>query len=159
MTQTFAEILLLVPTALSAGFIMFVAGVIQGVMNDVDEATFKRFLTELVKHALRSPYAITVASITFVGMIPYWIFYGFSNWWFTAGLILWVVTSTVSKYTTIPIYTRVTGLAITGFKKVPAIESNDVTHLREERRKLQKMNILRAALSFATVVLMVIGLF
>ena len=45
MTQTFVEILLLVPTALCAGFVIFVAGVIQGVMNDLDEAAFKRFLT------------------------------------------------------------------------------------------------------------------
>ncbi len=44
MTQTLVEILLLVPTALCAGFVIFVAGVIQGVMNDLDEAAFKRFL-------------------------------------------------------------------------------------------------------------------
>jgi hypothetical protein len=43
MTQTFVEILLLVPTALCAGFVIFIAGVIQGVMNDLDEATFKLF--------------------------------------------------------------------------------------------------------------------
>jgi hypothetical protein len=64
MTQTFVEILLLVPTALCAGFVIFVAGVIQGVMNDLDEAEFKRFLTLLKTHALRSPYAIGVSSIT-----------------------------------------------------------------------------------------------
>lgn len=116
-------------------------------MNDVDEATFKRFLTELYKHALRSPYAIGVSSITFVGMIPYFIYYGFSNWWFVAGLFLWVITSIVSKSTNLPIYNRVF-----------ALKSSDVTQLREERRKLQSANILRATLSFASVVLMVIGL-
>jgi hypothetical protein len=36
MTQTFVEILLLVPAALCAGLVIFVAGVIQGVMNDLD---------------------------------------------------------------------------------------------------------------------------
>ena len=45
MTQTFVEILLMVPAALCAGFVIFLAGVIQGVMNDMDEDTFKRFLT------------------------------------------------------------------------------------------------------------------
>jgi len=44
MNQTLFEILLLVPTALCTGFLLFIAGVIQAVMNDVDEATFKRLL-------------------------------------------------------------------------------------------------------------------
>jgi hypothetical protein len=157
MTQAFAEILLLVPTALTTGFVLFVAGVIQGVMNDVDEFTFKHFLTELTKHALKSPYVISVSSITFVGMIPYWMFYGFSNRWFSGGLILWVITSIVSKYTTIPIYRRVTGLQFTGFKKISAQATKDVAKLREERRKLHRANILRATLSFLSVALMTIG--
>ncbi|MDO9540847.1 MAG: hypothetical protein Q7J98_00810 [Kiritimatiellia bacterium] len=146
MTQTFVEILLLVPTALCAGFVIFLAGVIQGIMNDLDEATFKRFLTMLHTRALRSPYAIGVSSITFVGMVPYFIYYGFSNRWFVAGLVLWVIASIVSKATALPIYAR-----------VDAIESSDVSRLKEERRKLQIANILRATLSFASVVLMVIG--
>ncbi len=146
MTQTFVEILLLVPTALCAGFVIFVAGVIQGVMNGLDEAAFKRFLILLKTRALRSPYAIGVSSITFVGMVPYFIYYGFSNRWFTAGLVLWVITSIVSKSTALPIYAR-----------VEAIESGDGSRLREERRRLQIANIWRATLSFASVVLMVIG--
>ena len=158
MNQTLFEILLLVPTALCTGFLLFIAGVIQAVMNDVDEATFKRLLGVLVKHALRSPYAITVSSITFVGMIPYWIIYGFSNWWFSAGLIMWVIASIVSKYMVLPIYARVAGLASPGFKEVPELKSTDVAQLREERRKLQRANIIRATLSFSAVVLMVIGL-
>ena len=146
MTQTFAEILLLVPTALCAGFVIFVAGVIQGVMNDLDEATFKRFLTLLKTRALRSPYAIGVSSITFVGMVPYFICYGFSNRWFTAGLVLWVITSIVSKSTALPIYAR-----------VEALESSDAARLNEERRKLQTANRLRATLSLASVFLMAVG--
>ena len=62
-------------------------------MNDLDEATFKRFLTSLHTRAMRSPYAIGVSSITFAGMAPYFIYYGFGNWWFTAGLALWVIAS------------------------------------------------------------------
>jgi hypothetical protein len=146
MTRTFAEILLIIPAVLNTGFLMFIAGVIQGVMNDMDAAAFKRFLTVLHKHALKSPYAVTVASITFVGMVPYFIFYGFHNLWFTAGLILWTVASIASKVFNLPIYERIF-----------ALESSDVIRLREERRKLQSANILRATLSFASVVLMVIG--
>lgn len=145
-TQTLVEIMLLLPTALCAGFVLFIAGVIQGVMNDLDEAAFKRFLTLLHTRALKSPYAIGVSSITFLGMIPYFIFYGAGNRWFTAGLAMWVIASIVSKATALPIYAR-----------VDATSASDVTQLREERRKLQKANILRAALSVLSVVLMVIG--
>jgi hypothetical protein len=147
MTRAFVEILLLVPTAFAAGFVMFVAGVVQGVMNDLDEATFKRFLHELVAHAVKSPYAIVASSVTFVGMIPYWYVWGFSNWWFTAGLVLWVITSIVSKVTALPIY-----------KRVEQLNETDAAALREERRKLHRANMLRAALGFLSVVLMVIGL-
>ena len=95
---------------------------------------------------MRSPYAIGVSSITFVGMVPYFIYYGFSNRWFTAGLALWVITSIVSKSTALPIYAR-----------VEAIESSDAARLNEERRKLQTANRLRATLSLASVFLMVVG--
>jgi hypothetical protein len=147
MTRTFAEILIIIPTVLGTGLLMFVAGVIQGVMNDMDEAEFKSFLTSLYKHAIRSPYAVTVSLITFVGAVPYLIFYGFQNWWFIAGLILWTAASVASKIFNLPIY-----------QNVMTAKSNDRARLKEERRKLQSANILRATLSFASVVLMVIGL-
>ncbi len=148
MTRTFAEILLMVPAAFCAGYVMFVAGVIQGVMDDVDEAMFKRILSELYKHAVRSPYAIGSASVTFIGMIPYFMYYGAANRWFTAGLVLWVITSIVSKSTNLPIYSRVF-----------ALESTDTAKLGEERRKLHNANILRASLSFLSIAVMVIGLY
>lgn len=146
MTRTFAEILLLVPSTLCTGFLIFIAGVIQKVMNDMDEATFHRFLILLEKRAVRSPYAVGVSTITFVGMIPYWIFYGFHNWWFSAGLILYTVASIISKSFNLPIY-----------KRIFALESNDAARLGEERRKLQSANIMRATIQFASIVLMVIG--
>ena len=148
MTRSFAEILLLIPAAFCAGYVMFVAGVVQGIMDDVDEALFKRILSELYKHAMRSPYAIGSASVTFIGMIPYFMYYGAANRWFTAGLVFWVITSIVSKSTNLPIYSRVF-----------ALESADAEGLREQRRKLHDANILRAALSFISIVLMVIGLY
>jgi hypothetical protein len=100
----------------------------------------------LKTRALRSPYTIGVSSITFIGMVPYFIFSGFSNRWFTAGLVLWVITSIVSNSTALPIYAR-----------VEALESGAVARLKEERRKLQIANLVRATLSLASVVLMVIG--
>jgi len=146
MTQTFAELLLLIPAALGTGFLIFIAGTLQGVMNDMDEATFHRFLMMLDKHALKSPYAIAASTLTFVGMIPYWYFYGFANWCFTAGLILFTIASIISKKFNLPIY-----------KRIFALKSSDTTQLREERHKLEKANLLRATIQFISLVLMVIG--
>jgi len=39
LSQTFAEILILIPSTLTTGYLMFVAAVLQRVMNDLDEAT------------------------------------------------------------------------------------------------------------------------
>lgn len=50
MTRTFAEILILIPTAFEAGFLLAVSGVIQKVMNDLDEGSFKHFLKLLEYH-------------------------------------------------------------------------------------------------------------
>ena len=75
MTQEFAEVLLLFPAALAAGFILFVADVVQNTMDDMEAAEFKRFLTSLTAHAIRSPVAILASTVTFVGMFPYWYFY------------------------------------------------------------------------------------
>lgn len=147
MSKTFAEVLLFAPSALSTGFLIFIAGVIQGVMNDLDEASFHRFMTLLHKRALRSPYAVIVSTVTFVGAIPYFIFFGFSNRWFTAGIVLYTVASIVSKSLNLPIY-----------KRILALESSDANRLREERLKLQTANLLRATIQFVSIVLMVVGL-
>jgi hypothetical protein len=42
MTGRFAEILILIPTALEAGFLLAVSGVIQKVMNDSEELKKER---------------------------------------------------------------------------------------------------------------------
>jgi len=147
MTQRRAEMLLLVPSTLTTGFLLFVAGVVQKVMNDLDEATFQRFLNLLVKHAERSPYAISVSTVPFVGAVPYFIYYRLSNLWFSAGLVLFTVASIVSKILVLPIY-----------KRVPELDSSDKAQLGEERRKLQNANRVRAAFQVASTVLMIIGL-
>ena len=147
MTKAFAGILLLIPATLGTGFLTFIAGVIQKIMNDLDEATFRRFMRLLEKRAMRSPFAIIVSTIPFAGAIPYFIFYGFGNWWFTAGIVVFTIASIVSKSLNLPI-----------FKRIFALGSRDAARLSEERRKLQSANILRAAIQFLSVVLMVVGL-
>jgi hypothetical protein len=147
MTQKLAEMLILVPSTLCTGFLLFVAGVVQKVMNGLDEAAFQRFLNLLVKHAERSPYAISVSTLPFVGSVPYFIYYRLSNLWFSAGLALFTVASIVSKILVLPIY-----------KRVSELDSDDAAQLGEERRKLQNANRVRAAIQAVSTVLMVIGL-
>jgi hypothetical protein len=147
MTQRRAELVILVPSTLCTGFLLFIAGVVQKVMNDLDEATFQRFLNTLVKHAERSPYAISVSTVPFVGSIPYFIYYRLSNLWFSAGIVIFTVASIVSKILVLPIY-----------KKVSELDSTDAAQLGEERRKLQNANRIRAAIQLVSTVLMFIGL-
>ena len=147
MTQRRAEMLLLVPSTLCTGFLLFIAGVVQKVMNDLYEAAFQRFLNLLVKHAERSPYAISVSTVPFVGAFPYFIYYRLSNLWFSAGIVVFTVASIVSKILVLPIY-----------KMVSELDSSDTAQLGEERRKLQNANRVRAAFQAVSTVLMVIGL-
>ncbi len=147
MSQAFAEILILIPTTLAAGFLLAVSGVIQKVMDDLDEGAFKYFLTRLEYRAMRSPFALSVSLLTSVAAVPYWFFYGLSNWWFTTGLIVWFIASILSKVLNMPIY-----------KKVKELENTQTESLRGERKKLKTANGIRAWLTFASVILMVIGL-
>lgn len=145
MTQTFAEILILIPSTLNTGYLMFIATVLQRVLNDLDEPSFGRFMPLLYRHATRSVYAVTSSSITFVAMIPYFIFYGFHHWWFIAGLLFFVLSSVAGKLLNLPVYSR-----------IAALGSSDVTALSEERRKLQTANWVRASLCLVSTILMVI---
>ncbi|MGH7882942.1 MAG: hypothetical protein ACREN8_08565 [Candidatus Dormibacteraceae bacterium] len=145
MTQSFAEILILIPSTLTAGYLLWISTVLQRVMNDLDEATFGRFMALLYRRGIRSTYAIVSSSITFVAMIPYFIFYGFHHWWFIAGLIFFMVSSIAGKILNLPVYNRILALG-----------SSDVAQLKEERRRLQIANMVRATLCFVSIVLMAI---
>ena len=146
MTQKLAEFLLLIPTALFTGVVIFVADVLQRVMNDLDEATFRRFVTILYKRAVRGIFFVTFASLTFIGMVPYFYFWGFSNFWYTAGLVVFTLSSIISKVLSLPIYQRVI-----------ALDGNDSDRLGEERVKLQRANNIRAVLCALSIVLMAVG--
>jgi len=148
MTQTFTEILLLVASALATGFLIFIADTVQKVMNDLDEASFHNFLKLLDKRAVRSPYAVGISTVTFIGMIPYWIIFGFHNVWFSAGLIVFTLASVMSKSLNLPIY-----------KRIFALESTDTLKLSEERIKLQRANMVRASIQAVSIVLMTIAFY
>jgi hypothetical protein len=143
MTQTSAEILILVANALGAGILMFITGVVQKIMNTMDEADFKRFLNALDTAAMRDPFAVTVATIPVIAAVPYLIFYGFQHWWFIAGLFVWAVGSSLTKVINLPVY-----------RWVGDPSHTDPEGLREQRRKLQLGNTLRAWSTLVSVVLM-----
>ncbi len=147
MTQQFTEILLLFVSTLATGFLIFIADVVQKVMNDLDTKSFHFFMKRLDIRAVHSAYAVGISTITFVGMIPYWIIFGFHNGWFSAGLIVFTIASVISKSFNLPIY-----------KRIFALESTDEAQLMIERSKLEKANWLRASIQTISVILMVIGL-
>jgi hypothetical protein len=143
MNETSAEILILTINALGAGILLFIAGVVQKIMNDMDEAAFKKFLNALGRTAMSSPFAVTVATLPLIAAVLYFPVYGFSHWWFTAGLVAWLIGSGVTKVTNMPVY-----------KWVGDPNNNDPEELRKKRHTLQLGNNLRAWLTFASVILM-----
>jgi len=147
MNESFVEILIIIPSALYTGYLLFIAGVIQNVMNQMDQASFQNFLNLLDKTAMKSPYAIIVGSLTYLGMFPYFIIYGFGNWWFTAGILVFIIASIISKSLNLPIYKRVHSLA-----------NSNLALLSVERKKLQSANRIRALIQSVSISLMTIGL-
>lgn len=143
MTETTAEILILTINALGAGILLFIAGVVQKIMNDMDEAAFKQFMNALGKAAMTNPFAVTVATLPIIAAVLYFPIYGFGHWWFTAGLTAWLIGSAITKITNMPVY-----------KWVGDPNNTDAEQLRQKRRTLQLGNNLRAWVTFVSVVLM-----
>ena len=139
MTRTLAEILLFTSLAINAALLIFLAGVLRMVMNDMNESEFKQFVVSLVHHSKKSPFMLTVLNIPFLGAIPYFYFYRSANRWLLAGLALWLVAGAIGKAMKLPIY--------------QAVEIGDATKLREERRKLNAANMLQAVLNSLAAVL------
>jgi len=143
VSQSVAEVLILAINALGAGILMFVAGVVQKIMNELDELEFKRFLNRLDRAAMSDPFAVTVATLPIIAAVLYFVTYGFSHWWFTAGFVVWVVGGTITKVTNMPIY-----------QWVADPQNTDSKELRKQRRKLQLANNARAWLTLVSVALM-----
>ena len=142
MTRTLAENLLFASLAINAALLIFIAGVLRKVMNDMQEVEFKHFVALLVRHSERSPFMLTMLNIPFFGAIPYCYFYGFANRWLLSGLALWLVAGAIGKTVKLPIY-----------KAVSTVQVGDPTRLRDERQKLNAGNMLQAILNSVAVLL------
>jgi len=146
MTQTLAEILLFASVAINAALLIFIAGVLGNVMNDMDELEFKYFVESLYRHSTKSPFMLTVLNMPFVGAIPYFYFYGSGNQWITAGLAIWLIAGIIAKAIKVPVY-----------KTIAAAGGDEVLRLREERRKLNAGNLLQAILNLVAAAVMIIA--
>lgn len=143
MPETTAEILILAVTALGAGILMFITGVLQKIMNTMDDADFKKFLNTLDKTAMSDPFTVTVATVPFIAAVFYLLFYGLNHWWFIAGIIVWVVGSSITKIINLPVY-----------RWVGNPKNTDAKELKKQRKKLQLGNNLRAWSTLVSVILM-----
>jgi hypothetical protein len=143
MNETTAEALILAVNALGAGILLFVAGVAQKMMDDLEPPAFKRFLNALDKAAMTSPVLVTVATLPIIAAVAYFVAYGFGHWWFTAGFVLWMIGSTITKVSNLPVYKWVANPA-----------NNDPEELKRQRRILGRANNLRAWITLGSVILM-----
>ena len=97
MNETTAEAIILAINALGAGVLLFVSGVAQKIMNDMDELAFKNFLNALGKAAMSDPFAVAIATIPVFVVIFYFAAFGFNHGWFTAGIIVWMIAASITS--------------------------------------------------------------
>ena len=143
MNRDSFEIITLTINALGAGILMFVAGVVQPLMNAMDASQFRTFLNDLNRCAMRSSVAVTVVTLPVVAAVIYWPIFGFDHWWFTAGLATWLIGSSMTKVVNLPVY-----------KWASHPGSIEPEKSQGQRKRLQTGNVARAWLTFLSVVLM-----
>jgi hypothetical protein len=100
-------------------------------------------MNALGRTAMSNHFAVTIATLPIIAAVLYFISYGPYHWWFTAGFVAWLIGSSVTKITNMPVY-----------KPVGDPNNNDPEELRKGRHTLRIGNNLRAWLTFASVVLM-----
>lgn len=142
MTRHLAEILLFASLVLNASLLIFIAGVLKKVMNEMDEAAFKRFLDSLVRHSKRSPFMIVGLNLPLLGAIPYFFVYGLGNRWLLAGLILWLLAGSIAKAIKLPIY-----------NSVATANMDDTEKLRTARDRINSANLVQAILNSVAALL------
>ncbi len=122
---------------------MFVSGVAQRIMNDMEPLEFKKFMNSLGRAAMSDPFAVTIATIPLFAIVYYFLAFGFTHWWFTAGIIVWMIGASITKITNLPIYNWVSKL-----------ENTDLEELNKKRRTLALGNASRAWVTLLSVILM-----
>jgi hypothetical protein len=147
MNRTTAELLLIISTTFFLSVLMFLAGPLRKVMNKMDNGATKQFITLLFQLGQRTPFLLIVTNLTALGMIPYFVAYGFRNWWFIAGLAVFLLAGVAAKAAKVPVY-----------KKIASLDAGS-REWAEERQKMHKANMFQAVFTFASIGLMTLGLF
>jgi hypothetical protein len=147
MSKNTAEILLIISATLFASLLLFLAEPMRRVMNKMDNGASKQIISLLFQIGPRSPFLYIATNLTGLAMIPYFIFFGFSNWWFTAGLAVLLVAGGVAKVVKVPIY-----------KTAKELDAEDPKWLAAQN-KWHNMNLFQAVFTCLAVSMMTIGLF
>jgi hypothetical protein len=147
MNKKTAEILLIISTVFFLSVLILLAEPLRKVMNKMDNKASKQFVSLLFRIGTRSPFLLIVTNLTALLMIPYFIIYGFGNWWFIAALAVFIIGGCVAKAIKVPVYKNIEILDV------------DNPKMMEQLQKMHKGNIFQAILTFISVCMMTIGLF
>jgi hypothetical protein len=147
MTQTTAEVMLIIPLVFFLSVLVFLSGPLRSVMNKMDRNASKQFISLLFTLGQRSAFLLTVTNISVLAAIPYYIVYGFNNVWFTVGIVVFLVAASVAKIVKLPLY-----------KKITLLDAN-TAEWADARQKMHVGNILQALFTFIAVCIMTASLF
>ena len=143
MNETAVEAIIVVINALGTGILLFVSGVAQRMMNELEPLEFKNFLNRLDNAAMSDPVSVAISTIPTIVVIFYLVRYGFHHWWFVIGLVLWMVGASITKVINTPIY---------NWAADP--KNTDPEELKKQRRKLQLGNYGRAWVTLVSIAVM-----
>jgi hypothetical protein len=79
MDETAIEIIIIAINSVGAGILLFVSGVAQKLMDDMDPMEFKRFMNRMGRTAMTDPFAVTIATIPILALVFYFAEFGFQS--------------------------------------------------------------------------------
>ena len=132
MSEAAVEAIILAINALGCGILLFVSGVAQKIMNDMEPLEFKKFMNLLGRAAMSDPFTVAIATIPLFAIVYYFVAFGFAHGWFAAGIVIWMIGASITKITNLPIYNW-----------LGKPENADLEELREKRRMLGLGNASR----------------
>ena len=144
LDQSTAEAIIICINATGAGLLLFVARVLQPMMNAMSEKDFRSFMVSLERTAMADPVTVTLGTLPILAALFYFPKFGVSHLVFSAGFAIWLAGSAVTKIINMPIY-----------KWMREPRNSDLESLRRRRRRLSFGNNLRAWLTMFSVLLMI----
>ncbi len=145
--ELFFKISFLILSALFAGVVLFLSTVLRVTFNALTEEQYYAIFSKIIVNGRKSIVTSIIVLIPILIFAAYLI-YGFRNWFFIAGALLYILGSFVSsRLINEPAYTQLL-----------ATDINDKAELVRVRSLLNKGNITRAILSLLGIVLVGISI-